>query len=193
MEKKLKMESLEKFVKQHREALDTAVPGLRVWAEIDKKLDAKKQRRLRWMPLKIAAAALVLLAVGALLGAQFNKNEAPPASLAAIAPEYEALEKQFNRQIEQKIQLLAGYHQDDYVREDLHRLDRVFQDLCRDLDSAPKGTRARIVRLMIENYEDRIRLLERVLEKVQSADPNHPSKPEEEASPINPQRHEVSL
>ena len=65
------MDNLEKFIIQNREDFDTAVPSLKAWAAIDRKLEQKQQagKRVRmWKVLRIAASVAILLFVGGVGG-----------------------------------------------------------------------------------------------------------------------------
>lgn len=188
------MERLEKFVIQHRSELDTAVPSLKVWAEIDKKLEKKSaKKRSLWGFVRAVAAVFVLLGLGSIIGANLSSTSSDSAStLAEVAPEYAELESYYHQQINQKIQQLASYRHDVYVQEDLRQLDEVFTELRNELEVAPKGAEAQIIQMMINNYETKISLLERVLEKIKSTTPNG-TLDENTHEPTKPESDEVSL
>lgn len=187
------MERLEKFVIQNRTELDTAVPSLKVWAEIDKKLERKSaKRRSLWTFVKAAAAVIILLGAGSLIGVNLSENNSGT-GLAEVAPQYADLEHYYNSQIDQKVKQLASYRHDVYVQEDLRQLDEVFTELRNELEFAPKGAEEKIIQLMIENYETKIEILERVLEKIQSVTPGEDTHEDNDLEPLKPESDEVSL
>ncbi|MCR9288307.1 MAG: hypothetical protein NXI23_13100 [Bacteroidetes bacterium] len=189
------MERLEKFVIQHRSELDSGVPSLKVWAEIDRKLEKKSaKKRSLWVFVRAAAAVVILLGLGSVIGANLSQSSSDSAStLADHAPEYAELESYYHQQIDQKIQQLASYQHDVYVQEDMRQLDEVFTELRKELEVAPKGAERQIIQMMIENYEAKINILERVLNKIQSTTPEQHTLDEYTPNPSKSQSNEVSL
>ena len=187
------MERLEKFVIQNRDELDMAVPSLKVWAEIDKNLERKSAKpRSLWGFVRVAAAVVILLGVGSMIGVNLSESNSV-AGLAEVAPEYADLEHYYNSQIDKKVKQLASYRHDVYVQEDLRQLDEVFTELRNELEIAPKGAEEKIIQMMIENYETKIAILERVLEKIQSVTPGHDTHEDNDLEQIKSESDEVSL
>ena len=178
------MDKLEKFIAQNREAFDDGVPGLKVWASIEKELDQGKPRHtvvVRY--LKIAAAVVCLLMAGGVAGSYAFHQQSQPSSLADISPEYAKVEDFYNKQVNQKLNELVAYRHVDAVAADLEQLDQIMQDLWKELQQAPAGSEEQIIEAMIDNYKVKLEILERVLEKVQSTNQNS----------LNPERNEVSI
>lgn len=180
------MDNLEKFILENRDDMDTAVPDLKVWAQIDRRMSmgeasstpSAKIRPLRRI-LSIAASVAILLFVGGVGGRYLSNNSAATDinSLADIAPEHAETELFFNQQVEEKLAKLAAYKKADAVRPDLQQLDEMFHELMRELKDAPKGTEEQIISAMIKNYQAKVDILNRVLEKVEAV--NQPTKTEE--------------
>ena len=63
---------------------------------------------------------------------------------------------------------LASYRQDGFVRADFQELDAIYEELKQELEKAPAGNEEQVIQAMINNYQTKIEILERVLEKVQS-------------------------
>ncbi len=189
------MDRLEKFVIRNRAEFDSEVPSLRVWAEIDKQLAQKSAKRLTlWKALRVAAAVVILLCAGSLIGTKvLGPTPAIASSLAEIAPEYADLENYYNSQIDQKIKLLASYRHDVYVQEDLRQLDEIFAELKEELELAPKGAEEQIIQMMIENYETKVSILERVLEKIQSTNPEVIQEGELDSGKTKTEGNEISI
>jgi hypothetical protein len=177
------MDNLEKFILEHRSEFDTAVPDLRVWSEIDRKLERKPLRKVVFMRrLRIAAAVAVLLVAGGVMGAYLATPEKEVKSLADISPEHAEMEQYFNTQINEKMAQLAAYRQDGFVKADLQELDSLYSDLQQDLKSAQPGSEEQVIQAMIINYQTKIDILEQVLEKVQTTDPTNLKTEENEVS-----------
>ncbi|MFQ5445861.1 MAG: hypothetical protein ACE5FF_02910 [Saprospiraceae bacterium] len=163
------MDSLEKYIRKNREDFDTGVPGLNVWANINRHLEQRPNLRIVWMRrLRVAAAVVVLLVAGGAIGAHLSNASGEVESLADISPEYAEMEQYFSSQVDDKMAKLASYRQDDFVKGDIQDLDSVYEDLKKELKDAQPGTQEQIIQAMIENYQTKIDILERVLEKVQT-------------------------
>lgn len=163
------MDNLEKYIRENRESFDTGLPGLEVWAKIDRSLERSPSRRIVWMKrLRVAASIVVLLAAGGAIGAHLNSTSNKVDSLAGVSPEYAEMERYFSSQVTEKMAKLAAYRQDGFVRGDIQDLDAVYEDLKTELKDAQPGTEEQIIQAMIENYQTKIDILEQVLEKVQT-------------------------
>jgi hypothetical protein len=163
------MDNLENFIRENREDFDGGVPGLEVWAKIDRHLEQRPNPRIVWMRrLRVAAAVVVLLAAGGAIGAHLSSTSSEVDSLAGISPEYAEMERYFSGQVNEKMAKLASYRQDGYVRGDIQDLDAVYEDLKNELKDAQPGSEELIIQAMIGNYQTKIDILEQVLEKVQT-------------------------
>lgn len=177
------MDNLEKFIIENRSDFDTAVPGLKAWANIDRQLDAKGAPRIVWMGrLRVAAAVALLVAASCIIGFKVGANSTEARALADISLEHAEMEQYFNKQINEKMARLASYEQDGFVKPDLEDLDAVYEELKKDLQQAPTGTEDQIVQAMIINYQTKIEILEQVLEKVQTTEQTNLKTEENEVS-----------
>ena len=160
---------LEKFINQNRDQFDDKVPNLKVWADIENRLDPPRAKRVSMKQvLSIAASVLILLSTGAFLGNYFTKNvNVPVASLTLKDyPEYGKKERDFQQKIENKRAQLASFNYDATVNEDLVDLDETLEDLRTELKDVPKGSEEQVLQAMLKNYETKVAILEIVLEKV---------------------------
>lgn len=177
------MDNLEKFILDNRPGFDTAVPDLRVWAEIDRKLEQRPPQRVVWMKrFRAAAAIALLLTAGGVAGAYLGSPAEETTSLADVSPEHAEMVQYFNTQIHDKLAQLASYRQDGFVKNDLQELDSLYNDLQHDLENAPPDKREQVVQAMINNYQTKIDILEQVLEKVQTTNPTNLKTEENEVS-----------
>ncbi len=169
------MDNLERFILENRESFDNEVPGLRVWAGIDKHLEHRPSPRIVWMKrLRIAASVALLLMAGGAAGAYLaGPSSSKVKSLADISPEHAEMERYFNTQIQDKMALLASYEQNAYVKEDIRELEALYEQMKLELSNAPEGAQEKIIQAMINNYQTKIDILERVLEKVQTTIPSN--------------------
>lgn len=170
--------SLTSFIQSNRDAFDEATPSFRVWSEIDQALHPQEKQRLASVinirrVLSIAASVLLLLAVGAASGIYYMKNQlqeaATVASLEEISPEYAEMVRYYNEQIDEKARLVSQQSKDKTVLEDLKAVDKARAELEAELQKAPKGAEEQIVANLIKSYQIKLDILERVLERIQSA------------------------
>lgn len=165
---------LERFIREHREALDSEVPDLKVWANIVKETPAKaKIIGIGWQrSLLRAAASVALLVTGLGLGIWYARSSEPDAmAMSDVSNEYAELEHYFQNDIAGKTQKLATFtgSQPAEVHEDLDQLDNMMAELKLELANVPEGNREQVVRAMIENYKAKAAILERVLERLEES------------------------
>ena len=171
-------DSLEKFIKDNRESFDDAYPSLKSWAVIEQSLTEQKVKQLTSRRLlKIAAAVLMIFTAGGLIGSYLTQaTQAPPSVLATIlpdiSPELVALEQHYLEQIEEKSAQLASFPQDQEVVGDLQFIDEAMDELRQELEVAPKGAEEQIITNLIRSYQIKVKILERVLERIGSETPN---------------------
>ena len=176
----MKLDQLEKFVTEHREEFDTDIPSLKAWRGIEKELDAKEQKAAnrfsRWRTMRIAAAVVLLLITGGLIGSFITQSQYQPSNAVAaidlndIAPELEEMEAYYQSQVQEKVQMLASYEENDAgLLEDLEELDAWREELKADLIDAPEGSEEEIISDIIRSYQTKIEILEHVLSRIQAA------------------------
>lgn len=162
---------IEHFITNNKEKFDTETPHLKVWSGIEKRLNGVKEYgvvRIGWW--RQAAAAVALLVVGACLGMYFtNKTENTAIVQAAkeVAPDLKEAENFYNQKVESKLTQLVSYNPDPSVMADLNQLDEIQEELRKELRRAPASTREEIVRRLIENYQIKLGILERVLNHIE--------------------------
>lgn len=164
------MDRLEQFITENRESFDDAIPSLKAWAAIDRRINQKQARRIQmWKNLRIAAAVLVLLVAGGVAGnflAHSNSSAGATAILEESAPEYFEMEQYFQQEIDRKVAQLASYEPNSPVIGDLKQIDQAMRELKKELATAPKGQEQEIIENLIQNYQMKIAILERVLERI---------------------------
>lgn len=178
------MDNLEKFIHQNRESFDDHIPSLKVWATIDRQANKKEARRIQlWKNLRVAAAVAVLLIAGGVAGSyltQTNQNNSATAILQETAPEYFEMEQFFQGQINERVTQLVSYDPDAQVLQDLEQIDQAMKELKTELSTAPKGQEKEIVEGLIQNYQLKIAILERVLNKMETTVPTKTIKKEDD-------------
>ena len=161
----------EKFIQENRAAFDTEIPNLKVWAAIEKQVNPIKEYkivRMAWW--KQAAAAIALLIVGAGMGIFLNEKaevKALAQSTEQVVPDLTEAENYYNKKVETELTKLVSYNPDPSVMADLKQLDEVQKELKKELENAPTATREEIIHRMIENYQIKLGILERVLNHIE--------------------------
>jgi hypothetical protein len=181
-------DDLEKFVNNNREAFDAKAPSFDLWENIEKELNQKKEEKvLPFSVVKserssfrrqimrygsIAAVGLLLLTVGGVIGSQwFGANNTGSVadteiSLSDVSDEYAETEAFYAQKVNASISELKKRSSDNSILEDIEELDAAFQELKKELGQSNAFSNEEIVQAMIENYQMKIEILERVLERL---------------------------
>lgn len=193
IEKQLAPElDVETFIEDNRAEFDTEIPNLKIWAQIDKTVNrATEKRHILRGVLWRSAAAVALLVVGATAGIfvyEKRENTLVEKQVEQVAPDFQKTEKFYDQQVQAKLTKLASYQNTDpSVFSDLKQIDEIQAELKAELSNAPMSTREEIVRRMIENYQIKIGILERVLEQVEE----NPSQNRENEQKIKQQNDSI--
>lgn len=170
---------LENFVNENRQAFDDKIPKDFIWENIDAQLDNLKpekevvvskvkvvnlrQRFYRYG--KVAAVGLILLIAGGFIGSYWTVQQQKSMTLGSISEEYEELESFYSQKVNQQISELKQYSYDKSIVEDIEELDVAFKELEKELSNQGLDVdNELIVNEMIENYQAKIKILERVLD-----------------------------
>ena len=81
------------------------------------------------------------------------------------------MEDFYRHQYEQQVSLLANYQVDPAFKDDLKQFEEVMETLKTELQNAPKGNEERIVTAIIQNYQAKIEILQRILARIQTTNP----------------------
>ncbi len=171
----MKKDQLEQFISDNRAEFDEAIPSLGVWANIDKALETGKpvQKKRFWKLSRIAVAASFLIIAGIALGYVMATPDAHPIAHTEISKDYQDMSAYYERQLQDKTAKLVSYqHQDSSIDRDLEQFDQVLEELKEELQNVPKGTEEKVIHAMIQSYQAKIMLLDRVLEQLNHV--NHP-------------------
>lgn len=170
---------LARFIDENRESFDSEHPGLGVWSRIEQTLPtAERKRSARTMTVsvwRVAAAVVLLLVAGGIAGSQFGGptlEEQRMAALQEVAPEFPEAQAFYEREIATKygqLTQLDGAAQDK-VKADLAEIDQAMQELRTELLEAPQEDRAAIVQNLIDTYQLKIEILERILTRISTDD-----------------------
>ncbi|MEL6812478.1 MAG: hypothetical protein AAFP76_14195 [Bacteroidota bacterium] len=135
------------------------------------RLDARektpKSKNHWWKPLSIAASIVLLLCAGLL----FQNNEPEVEGLASVSPEMEETQSFFTTAINQELEILKGFENEDteaLIDDTIQRLgvlELEYDNLKTDLMES--GNDKRVISAMITNFQNRIELLQQVIETIE--------------------------
>lgn len=166
-------DNIEKFISEHKNEFDQDTPPPMVWMNIEKELDSQKNaapkvRELRspglFRIMQIASMFVVVLGVGLIIGLQINKGDNSIYANPQLQEFVEA-EKHYNSEISKMWTVVndSNLEGKESIQEDLNALDAVYNELKNELLSNPKANTDFVVNAMIENYRNKIDILQTVL------------------------------
>lgn len=173
---------LENFVQENRQAFDDKMPKDLLWDNIEAQLDKLqpeeeieeptikvvnlRQRIYRYA--KIAAIGLILLVAGGFIGSYWTMQQQKSVTLGSISKEYEELETFYSQKVNQQMSELKRYSYDQNIVKDIEELDAAFKELEKELNEQGEITDNEvIINEMINNYQAKIEILERVLNSLE--------------------------
>ena len=167
VERYLQGENVEQFVRENRYDFDSETPNLKVWANIERSLPTQKEgaKTLTFNWLRRAAAAIALLIMGVGIGLFINNKNSN--DLTGLAPEFREAEAFYNQKMASQMTKLVGYNPDPSVLSDLKKVDEVRNELKKELELTPDTNQEEIIRRLIQNYQTKLGILERVLNNIE--------------------------
>lgn len=162
----MKENSLENFIREQRSEFDHAEPPAHLWEGIRRELEPPRVRRLTPRRWHYAAAASLLILLGAGLGWWFSPRLAP-APDPAIA-EFQEAEAFYRQRIAQKVHRLEAFDVLPGLAPDLDEIATSISELKQELERVPPAHRQEVIHSLIRNYQVKLELLERVLEHHES-------------------------
>lgn len=165
---------LESFIHNHRQEMDHATPPPALWEKIasqlpetPRSLSARKGFLVmhRWAA---AATILLLLVAGIGIGIAVS-NKQQNDMTADYEKKLNDIQQYYQQQVNQRLATLAKYQKKDAVSEDLSELDTFIQELRIELEHAPEQSHPIILNNLVRNYQAKINILEKVIEKTESA------------------------
>lgn len=154
-------DDLEKYIESQRHTLDAETPR-DLWGGIQAEMLRKKyhNKLIGW---RIAASVALLFAVGHLGFDLALKNNTTPqqnGAFAALEIEYEQEVQQLKKEVKQK-----GISRNQYATlfEQLEYIDKIENEYRTDIPLA--NNKEKIAEILVDTYEKKIKLLERLLEE----------------------------
>jgi len=159
------MDQLEKFVQNNRAEFDSSNPDPGLWNAIEDRLPRKEAKRFSiWKLTSVAAVGLVLILSGVIVGMSMNDNNLKSTSEYM---EFREAEQYYNMQLQQRVNALSEYTYDSTIDDDLDELQEVYNELTTELEDGMEPNKNDIIQALIQNYQTRVDLLERVLDRLE--------------------------
>lgn len=167
------MNNIEDFINKNRSEFDSETPDLKIWAAIDKEVNPPKTDSIyRWFnPWKLGVAASMLLLLGLGMGYLFSPNHSSKEAMANahLPVEFREAENFYQTEYQNKRQQLVNYTVEPTLEADLEEFDKIILEMKSELKNVPKGNRERVLSAIIQNYQTKIDILQRILDQLESA------------------------
>lgn len=169
-------DKLKKFIDDHREEFDTDIPPSRAWSAIEHRINPGVTKRglTFYLPrmLKVAAAVLLLLSAGAGMGVYMIQERDFTYAIQnpAHRKEYREASSYFAGQIDSKMTELQQYKPTESVMNDLNQIDQVSSELKLEIVKNPDQDQDLLVQEMIRQYQQKLNVLNKILDKLQESD-----------------------
>jgi len=120
-----------------------------------------------WRPLSIAASIVLLVCAGIFL----QTDDTDAEGLASVSPEMEQTQSFFTTAISQELETLKSFEDLDskaLIEDTLKRLEILESDYDQlKIDLVESGNDKRVISAMITNFQNRIELLQQVIENIE--------------------------
>lgn len=161
-------DKLKTFIASNKEAFDDQRAPAGAWEEIENQLDKKRGRILPLGPFWLIAASLVLVIFVWLRQDKHNPLSATEETDFATETEYTETQRYFVGQVNEKWNALKEKYSDEGLDADLKLLDEIEADLREEYKQAHGEYKEVILNALINNYQTKLSLLQKVMYEVES-------------------------
>ena len=172
----MERDPLEHFIASNRSAFDQALPEHDLWSKIERQLpseigaDTKSgsvvqlKRPRVFQLMKYAAAVLAIVSVSVFSTMEYMRSSNTEGISAEVMTELNELTDYYDFEVKRKLEQLAAYKAVPEINSVLSDIDKVIEGLKIELDEVPKGNEDKVINAMINNFQLKILILERMLE-----------------------------
>lgn len=165
-------DKLRSFIRENKEAFDSEKAPPRVWDRVEKEMGQTQKggfisMKKMWF---ILAAVVGVFTIAGIIGANYmstENNNAEQQFASIEANEYQQMQKHYEPLLQQKEQTFVKQVNAPSVIDELGELDAGFRELQNDFLNSAAGNKEIMMKLMKENYELRIQILEMAMNKIQ--------------------------
>lgn len=161
-------DSLKNFINTHRDAFDEKQPSEKVWSNIER--NVFKQHTPLWSNIQLWRAAAVLFLTLSVFLFVSTRYPSAPSDKAKLQVEFNDLEKFYNGQIADKVELInhiQELNEEESFVQDLEKLDAMYQVLREQMKSNPSE---KIKDALILNMLVRIDLLNQQIKSLEESE-----------------------
>lgn len=167
------MDNLEKFITENKDQFNDHLPSPDLWANIEKGIKKEKSKKFSIVKFMGAgAAAIMLLLVGVLFGVNFSGDDMDKAISNSSFTDYKQTEQYYSVQVKNYLEEITELDTESNIEEELKQLDEVYQELRDELLNAEVRNQDMIINAMIKNYQIKVGMLERILDKTKTKEFN---------------------
>lgn len=157
---------LEDFILTNRESFDNMEVPDRVWNGVNSTVNSKpKARSIRVIWMSLAACFIIL--IGCII---FATRLAPEENLNMafheLDKEIPEMKSYYTKQVSDKFNAIRGFDIDGTIQKDLDQSDDFLKELEDELKDVPPSKREAVMEAMIKNYQYKLLLLDKVLNKI---------------------------
>ncbi len=162
------LDPLEQFIVNHREKLFPEKAPPAAWDKISAKLDTPAVPRNPYRTAFWILVAAILAIVSYWYYAQTIDREPQQTMEYAAIPDFDEVQSYYRLAVDQKMEELYKVHDDATIDDDLSLLDQMEAELRKEYQEAQGPFREMILSALIDNYQTRLALLQKVLEEVKA-------------------------
>lgn len=160
---------IDEYISKNRQEFDVEKPDVDyLWTGISQSLNTKKRQKLFFL-FKIAASVIILLGIGFIAYQMLAIRSNQELILAKVDPNLAKEEQQLQNQIKVYYQVLkdSDYNKDLLSEnfKDLEYIDTLLKQYSNDLNQ--NGPNPRLLNSLMDLYEKKIRLLDRMLNEIE--------------------------
>jgi len=155
----MKKSNLENFIHENRDAFDDlkAPKGL-----FEKIVPRERNTNPLWKWMTIAATALLLIAVGYIVGTKTS-----PETRVAGWNEFQEAEQYYQSKIDAKMELIKTLPVSNEVMSDIQVLDEVYVQLRKQLLEDPNADSKLLLHAMIKHQKQKLDVMDDILNRVE--------------------------
>jgi len=160
------MDELEKLITGNKDQFNDHIPSPEIWDNIEKELAVAESKRFSIVKfLSAGAAAVMLLLVGVWFGINFRVDDMDKAISNSSFADYKQTEQYYAVQVKNYLTEIKELDAESNIEEELKQLDEVYQELREELLASGVKNQDIIINAMIKNYQIKIGMLERIVDK----------------------------
>ncbi len=167
----MQYDELEDFIRANRDEFDDQLPSAEVWDNIAKYTQPRKSKMVAFRKFFSMAATIAVLLVCGILFGQNVLNRFEQHNNKRLPKDFSKIEQNYLQKITLKYKELAEFEATELVDEDLIKIDELIVELKKELLYAPQGTEDLIMNHILKSYQMKLKILERVLNRVQVQEP----------------------